>query len=82
MALKEMSEKTGLSIGSCANLMIVSTLFTIDKTLSTYSPDTQKALAADTLAALSEILKQGSLEAVKNTSFADIYKTLLGQPKK
>jgi len=80
MALKEMADKTGLTIGTCANLMVAGTLINIDKTLSAYSPDTQKALIADMLAVLSEIFKLASLETIKNTSFVDIYKNLLSQP--
>ena len=77
MALKEMADKTGLTIGTCANLMVVGTLMNVDKTLSAYSTDTQKAVVADMLAVLSELFKLASWEAVKNTNFADIYKNLL-----
>ena len=82
MALKEMSEKSGLTIGTCADLMVLSSLIAIDKTLSAFTPDTQKALTADGLAFLSEIFKLASLEAVKNTSLAEMYKNLLsGRPR-
>lgn len=79
MALKEMSEKTGLTIGTCANLMVVAMLFNVDKNLSAYSPDTQKGVIADMLAALSEIFKLASFETIRNTSLTDFYKYLLTQ---
>lgn len=81
LALKQMADKTGLSIGACANLLIVLTLYNADKTLSSFGPEIQKALTADMLATFSDIFKQMSLETVKNTSFADLYKDLLGQLK-
>jgi len=79
MALKEMADKSGLTIGTCANLMAAFALISLDKNLSTFSPDTQKAVVADSLVVMSEIFKLASLEAIKNTSFAEVYKTLLGQ---
>jgi hypothetical protein len=82
MALKEMSEKSGLTIGTCADLMVVSSLVTFDKVLSSFSPNTQKALTADGLAVLSEIFKIASWDTIKNTNFADMYTNLLSQPKK
>jgi hypothetical protein len=81
MAVKEMADKTGLSIGTWANLLIVSMLYTNDKSLSGFSPETQKALVADMLVALSEFFKVASWETIKNTSIADLYQSLLGRPK-
>jgi len=81
MALKEMSDKSGMTIGTCANLLIVIMLYNADKSLSGFRPETQKALTADILAAFSEIFKMASLEAVKNTSIADLYQSLFSQPK-
>ncbi len=81
MALKESAEKTGLTIGTCANLLMLITIYNTDKNLSSYRPETQKALTADILAALSEIFKVASLETIKDTNLADFYKKLLGQTK-
>ena len=81
MALKEMSDKTGLTIGTCANLFVVIMLYNADKSLSGFRPETQKALTADILAAFSEIFKKASLETIRNTSIADLYQNLLSQPK-
>jgi hypothetical protein len=39
-------------------------------------------LTADMLAVLSEIFKAASLEAIKNTSLADLYKNLLTQSER
>ncbi len=80
MALKEMADRTGLNIGTCANLLVVATLYSVDKSLSAFTPETQKGLTADILGAFSELFKIASLETVRNTSIADIYK-LLSQPK-
>ena len=81
MALKEMADKTGLTIGTCANLLVATMLYNADKTLSVFRPDTQKALIADILAAIGELFKMASLETVRNTSIADLYRNLLNQPK-
>jgi hypothetical protein len=81
MALKEMSDKTGLTIGTCANLLVVIMLYNADKTLSMFRPETQKALTADILGGFSEIFKIASLETIRNTSIADLYRNLLNQPK-
>lgn len=80
-ALKELSEKTGLSMGTCANLLLSIMMYSADKSLASYQPETQKALTADMFAAFSELFRISSLETVKNTSFADLYKDLLGQKK-
>jgi hypothetical protein len=81
MALKEMAEKSGLTIGTCANLLVALTLYNVDKSFSGFRPETQKALTADILAAFSEIFKMASLESVRNTSIADLYQNLFGQPE-
>jgi hypothetical protein len=81
MALKEMADKTGLTMGTCANLLVVIMLYNADKTLSGFGPDTQKALTADILAAFSEIFKIASLATIRNTSIADLYQNLLKEPK-
>jgi hypothetical protein len=82
MALKEMADKTGLTIGTCADIMVVSSLVSMDKTFSAFTPDTQKALTADGLAVISEIFKIATWDTIKNTGFAETYKNLLSQPKK
>jgi hypothetical protein len=81
MALKEMADKSGMTIGTCANLFIIIFLSNADKTLSAFRPEIQKALTADALAAISEVFKLASLETIRNTSIADLYQNLLSQPK-
>ena len=81
MALKEMADKEGLTIGTCANLLIVTMLYNANKSFSGFRPETQKALTADVLAAIGELFKLASLETVKNTSIAELYQNLLNQPK-
>jgi hypothetical protein len=81
MALKEMADKTGLTIGTCANLLIVLMLYNADKTLSTFRPEIQRALTADILSAFGDIFKLASLETIRNTSIADLYQNLLGRRK-
>ena len=81
MALKEMSDKSRMTIGTCANLLVALTLYNIDNAFSGFRPETRQALTADILAAFSEIFKVASLEAVKNTSIADLYRNLFSQPK-
>jgi hypothetical protein len=81
MALKELADKTGMTIGTCANLLIITLLYNADKSLSGFHPDTQKALTADALAAIGELFKMASLEAIRNTSIAELYQNLLSQPK-
>jgi hypothetical protein len=82
MALKELADKTGMPIGTCANLLIITLLYNADKSLSGFRPETQKALTADALAAIGELFKMASLEAIRNTSIAELYQNLLNQPKK
>ena len=82
MALKELADKTGMTIGTCANLLIITTVYNADKSLSRFRPDTQKAMTADILAAFSELFKMASFEAIKNTSIAELYQNLLSQPEK
>jgi hypothetical protein len=81
LALKEMADKSGLNIGTCANLLVVASLIGADKNLSQFTPQTQKAMIADMLSAFSEIFKLASLETVKNTSLIDLYQALLGKEK-
>ena len=81
MALKELADKTGMTIGTCANLLIITLLYNADKSLSGFHPETQKALTADALAVISEIFKMASLEVIRNTSIAEFYQNLLSQPK-
>jgi hypothetical protein len=82
MALKEMADKSGMTIGTICNLLITTMLYNTDKTLSGFHPETQKALTADILAAIGEIFKMASLETIRNTSIADLYQSLISQPKK
>jgi hypothetical protein len=82
MALKELADKTGMTIGTCANLLIITLLYNADKSLSGFHPETQKALTADALAAIGELFRIASLEAIRNTSIAELYQSLLSQPKK
>jgi hypothetical protein len=81
MALKEMADKSGLAIGMWANLLIIAVLYNAEKPLSELSPEVQKALTADALAAIGELFKTASLETIRNTSIADLYKNLLSQPE-
>lgn len=81
MALKEMADKSGMTIGTICNLLITTMLYSADKTLSRFQSETQKALIADVLAAIGELFKMASLETVRNTSIADLYRNLLNQPK-
>jgi hypothetical protein len=82
LALKEIADKTNLSIGTWANLLIIGSLLSSDQSLSGFSSEIQKALTADALAGISELFKTASLDAVKDTSIADLYRKLLSQPKK
>jgi hypothetical protein len=81
LALKELADKSGMTIGTCANLLIITLLYNADKSLSGFRPETQKALTADALAAIGELFKIASLEAIRNTSIAELYQNLLSQPK-
>ncbi len=81
LALKENAEKTGLSIGTCANLIILLQLYNTDKTFSNFSKETQKALIADLLGAISDIFRIASLQSVQDSKIADLYRDLLGQSK-
>jgi hypothetical protein len=81
LALKEIADKTGMTIGTCANLLIITTVYNPDKTLSSFRPETRKAMTADILAAFSELFKMASFEAIRNTSIAELYQNLLNQPK-
>jgi hypothetical protein len=81
MALKELADKSGMTIGMCANMLIIMLLYSADKSLSGFHPETQKALTADALAVISEIFKMLSLEVIRNTSIAEFYQNLLTQPK-
>jgi hypothetical protein len=81
MALKELADKSSMTIGTICNLLITTMLYNTDKTLSGFRPETQKALTADILAAIGELFKMASLETVRNTSIAELYRNLLSQPK-
>jgi hypothetical protein len=81
LALKEFADKSKMSMGTWVNLLIIGTLVSIDENLSNFTPMIQKALIADALAAISELFKIASLDAVKGTSIADLYQKLLKQPK-
>jgi len=81
MALKEFADKSNISIGTWANLLIMGSLLSSDKSLSAFRPEIQKAMTADGLAGIGELFKMASLEAVKDTSIADLYQKLLRKPK-
>jgi len=81
LALKELAEKSKMSMGTWANLLIIGSLLSSNASLSQFTPEIQKALTADALAGISELFKTASLDAVKDTSIADLYQKLLKQPK-
>lgn len=77
LALREAAEKSGMTIGNWANLLIVGSLLNSNKELTGFSPEIKAALTADALAALGELFKVAGLEAVKNTSISQLYMNLL-----
>lgn len=81
LALKEISEVLGLSIGACANLLIVSTLISYNKNLTGFSPETKNALVADAFNFFGDLIKMIGMATIKNTSVADLYKSLLSPQK-
>lgn len=81
LALREMAEKTGMTIGTWANLLIVGSLISSNKELSTFSPDIRAALTADALAAIGELFKVASLEEMKKTGISQLYMNLLNNAK-
>jgi len=81
MALKEIAEKSRMSMGTWANLLIIGSLLSSNASLSNFSPEIQKALTADALVGISELFKTASLDVVKDTTIADLYQKLLKQPK-
>jgi uncharacterized protein YidB (DUF937 family) len=81
LALKEMAEKSGMTIGNWANLLLVGGLLGNNNNLSGFRPEIQKAVVADALSALGELLKAAGLEAIRDTSISQLYQNLLNQPK-
>jgi hypothetical protein len=77
LALKEIAEKTGMNIGTWANLLLVGSLISNNKDLTGFSPEIKAALTADALAALGELFKVASLEQIKNSSISQLYTSLL-----
>jgi hypothetical protein len=80
LALRDISEKTGMGIGTWANLLLVGSLLSGGSDLSSFRPEIRTAVAADALAAIGELFKTASLEQVKNTSLAQLYQKLLNAP--
>ena len=82
LSLKEISDKTGISIGGWANFFVVTGITTNWKEIFTaLSPEIKTALASDFLSVLGDLFKMVGLEAIKNTSIADLYQKLL-KPEK
>jgi len=77
LLLKSLSEKSGMSIGTWANFLIGVSLFTIDKDLAGFPQDIKAAIIADMMSSIGELFKAVGMEAIRNTSIADLYKKLL-----
>lgn len=84
LILKELSENTGMSMGSWANLFIFVGLTgggKVTESLSNISTDIQNALVADVMSAIGDLFKVIGMESIKNTSIAELYQSLLKPSK-
>ena len=82
LALKHISDKTGMSMGAWANFLITSSLATNWKSVGNVLPtEIQTALVADFMSILGDLFKMASKDTIKNTSIADLYQKLLNPEK-
>lgn len=82
LALKHISDKTGISMGGWANFFIVGSIGNNWKQIiAALPPEIQTALVTDFMSVLGDLFKMIGMEAIKNTSIADLYQKLL-KPEK
>ena len=82
LALKDISDKTGMSMGAWANFLIVGSFATNWTEVGKAFPaEIQTALAADFMSVLGDLFKLAGKEAIKNTGIADLYQKLLNPEK-
>ena len=83
LALKHISDKTGVSMGYWANFLIVGSFATKNgaEIFKTLPAEIQTALASDSMSIIGDLFKMIGLEAIKNTSIADLYQKLLNPEK-
>lgn len=77
LALKQLSENSGISMGALANFFIIAGLGANSGQMSGFSPEIQSALAADVMSALGDFFKAVGMEAVRNSSISELYQKLL-----
>jgi len=82
LALKHMSDTSGLSIGAIANFFVITSLATNWKQIiGKLPPEIQTALVSDFMLALGDLFKKIGLDYVNETSVADLYQRLLNPEK-
>ena len=82
LALKQMADNSGISMGALTNFFVASSLTTTwGKIGETLDPETQIALASDLMSVLGDLFKKVGMDAVAKTSLADIYQKLLSPEK-
>ena len=82
LALKQMSDNSGMSLGALTNLFVVSGLISNwNQIVAQLSPEIQTALVSDFMSVLGDLFKKASIEAIKKTTLADLYQKLLNPNK-
>jgi hypothetical protein len=82
LALKQMSDNSGISLGALTNFFVVSSLITNWNQITMKLPsEIQTALVSDFMTVLGDLFKMIGLDAIKKTSIADLYQKLLNPEK-
>ena len=76
--LKTISDRTGMPIGTCANFLIGFALVSGGGNMAAFPPEIQTAFAADMLSAIGDLFKIAGIQAIRQTSIAELYERLLG----
>ena len=81
LAIKHASERSGLPIGTLANLFLMLGMINVKDAFDNFPREIQSALIADILSTIGDLFKQMGLEVVRNTSIGELYQSLLNPSK-
>ena len=80
LVLKNLSEKSGVSMGAWANFLVGVALVNTN-TWKSFPPEISKVLSVDVLSAMGDLFKAMGMEAAKDINIADLYQRLLAPNK-